>query len=543
EMHGLRHKRLFSRPSSTGGTSQRATADSGNSQRSNANRADSQRVNADDVNSQRSNANPADSQRVSADCVNSQRSSANHVNQRVGAVGVGSQMSSGEEDSNDGAIAAAEVSVDPPKRGRKKGSTTKLRVAPSAGKVQLQPKGSMQFSYVNYNPSDYKYGSQVGCIIKRCYPGIIKVYNDEGRIVAKRAALSWNDYTWGKHETGLSHAKLVKHEFWSLFTVSRQHRRKADCNLDSYLRKRVSDMLHQARLDAVKKHEKYDDTRARTILLTEAEYIKCKAEWCSVAAWKWLAHYWTTDEFLGKRKRAQEARLKSEEDVAQNRGGSRLFAETQQFPEYNFGSEKAGTINTYGVIKSGIKNADSSGNSAPIPSQKARRRLEDYKLGVGPDDSSKELDGKVLYFMEGDLRHGRVPIGNGVVDKAEVLAAAKSKHVQQSNTAAYRSVVEENELLRERNESLLEENGVNRELILTFYADFGKEPPTHLLDRLARIDAGRHQVRIMNASWTWTSRPDDMHNTDNDSDESNDESNDDLHSADGRGNGMHGEEG
>ncbi|TVU51675.1 hypothetical protein EJB05_03116, partial [Eragrostis curvula] len=290
-MHGLRHKRLLSRPSPTGGSSQRATADSGNSQRSNANRADSQRVsaggvnsqrsnvnpagsqrvNADDVNPQRSNGNPADSQRVSADCVNSQRSSANHVNQRVDAVGVGSQMSSGEEDSNDGAIAATGVSVDPPKRGRKKGSTTKLRVAPSAGK--------------------------------------------------------------------------------SLFTVSRQHRRKAECNLDSYLRKRVSDMLHQARLDAVKKHA---------------------------------------------------------------------------------------------------------------------------------------------------------------------------------------NVVEENELLRERNESLLEENGVNRELILTFYADFGKDPPTHLLDRLARIDAGRHQ---------WTSRPDDMHNTDNDSDESNDESNDDLHSADGRGNGMHGEEG
>lgn len=88
-------------------------------------------------------------------------------------------------------------------------------------------------------------------------------------------------------------------------------------------------MLHQARLDAVKKHENCDDTRARTILLIEAEYVKCKGEWCSVAASKWLSHYWTTDEFLEKRRRAQEARLKAEEDVAQNRGGSRPWMETQ----------------------------------------------------------------------------------------------------------------------------------------------------------------------------------------------------------------------
>lgn len=96
---------------------------------------------------------------------------------------------------------------------------------------------------------------------------------------------------------------------------------------------------------------------------------------------------------------------------------------------------------------------------------------DDYKLGVGPDENSKELDGKVLYSMEGGLRHGRTPIGNGAVDKEVVLAAAQSKNVQQS--AAYRSVLEENEQLRETNGILIEENGVNRELILVivFFCD------------------------------------------------------------------------
>lgn len=122
-----------------------------------------------------------------------------------------------------------------------------------------------------------------------------------------------------------------------LFTVSRHDRRKAERNLDAYLVKRVSDIIHQARLDAVKLHfdrmkEKCDDTRARTILLTEAEYLKCQIDWVtSAAAWKYLCHYWTSDEFLEKRRRAQESRMKSEEDVAQNRGGSRPWTETQQF--------------------------------------------------------------------------------------------------------------------------------------------------------------------------------------------------------------------
>ncbi|KAK3121890.1 hypothetical protein QOZ80_8BG0662420 [Eleusine coracana subsp. coracana] len=265
-------------------------------------------------------------------------------------------MSSGEEDLNDAAIATTTANVDPQKRGRKKRSRTELRLPPSAGKVQLEPKGSMQFSYVNYNPKGYKYGSQ--------------------------------------NETGLSYARLVKQEFWNLFT---------------------------------------------------------------------LCHYWASDEFLEKRRRAQESRLKAEEDVAQNRRGSRPWGETQQFLEYKYGSDKARTLNTYAVMKSGMKNVDASGNSAPIPGQKAKNCLDNYKQGVGPNDTSKELDGKVLYFMEGGLRHGRAPMSNGIVDKQEIIAAAKSKNVQTSNTAAYQSVVEENEQLRDTNERLMESNGKLKE--------------------------------------------------------------------------------
>ncbi|KAL6660880.1 hypothetical protein ACP70R_000264 [Stipagrostis hirtigluma subsp. patula] len=564
EMHGLRHRK-------TGGSSQRSNADAANCQRSSAVGFSSQRRSTDGLNSQRTSAVGFNSQRRSSDGVNSQRSAdginsqrlgANSVNSErsgadgdnspvVGADGLNSQTSYGSGDnSNDGvenstAIDTTQAIEDPPRRGRKKRSRTQLRLPPRTGKVQLKPKGDMQFTYVNYNPKDYKYGSQLGVIIKRLYPGVVKIRDEEGRLVATRAALSWNDYTWKKNEHGVSYARLVKQEFWNLFTVSLQDRRKADRNLENYLVKRITNLMYQARLDGVKlyydkRKEPCDDKRARTIQLTEAQYLTCKLDWISKDAWAYLSHYWTTDLYKKKRKAAQEARLKSE-DVAQNRGGSRPWGETQQMLEYKFGPEKAGTINTYAVMKSGMKNVDSSGNSAPIPSQKAQKRLADYKMGANPDERSQELDGKVLYSIGGGMPHGRVPIGNGAVDKADVLAAAKSKNIQPNHTTAYRSVLEENEQLREVNEKLketneqlketneilIEENSVNRDLILRFYADFNKEPPADLLNRLANIDARRHQG--IGSSHAGSQR-DDMNSNDNDmdSDDGGDNSYEDM---------------
>jgi len=53
--------------------------------------------------------------------------------------------------------------------------------------------------------------------------------------------------------------------------------------------------------------------------------------WCNRAVWALLAKYWTSDEYKTeyktKRRRGQESRMSSD-DPAQNRGGSRNFADT-----------------------------------------------------------------------------------------------------------------------------------------------------------------------------------------------------------------------
>lgn len=187
-------------------------------------------------------------------------------------------------------------------------------------------------------------------------------------------------------------------------------------------------------------------------------------------------------------------------------------------------------------MKSGFKNVDSTGRSAPIHNDKAQQRLNNYAARAKPAENSKDLDGQVLYLMEGGMRHGRVPIGDGAVDKESVMAAAKFNRVRSTNTIAYLSAIEENEQLKvtceklqqsneqlkETNQILNEENVVGRDLALRLYADLNREAPADLLARLASLEAGRNQVT---GSSHVGSCQDDMHNnqdelqTDSDNDD------------------------
>ena len=88
----------------------------------------------------------------------------------------------------------------------------------------------------------------------------------------------------------------------SLFTVNLKQRAAAARILEAYLVKRVTNMVYQLRLDAVKvyfnkRKEECDDIRARTIELTEEQYLASRVEWCNKATWAWFSKYWVSDEY------------------------------------------------------------------------------------------------------------------------------------------------------------------------------------------------------------------------------------------------------
>ncbi|CAO2143485.1 unnamed protein product [Urochloa humidicola] len=110
--------------------------------------------------------------------------------------------------------------------------------------------------------------------------------------------------------------------------------------------------------------------------------------------------------------------------------------------------------------------------------------------------------------MENGMRHGRLPIADGAVDKENVKAVAKSNRLNSTNNVAYLSAIDENEQLKEMcqqlhesnsklqqtNEILTEENTVARDLSLRLYEQLNKEAPADLLARLASLENRRNKI-------------------------------------------------
>ncbi|KQK04763.1 hypothetical protein BRADI_2g15805v3 [Brachypodium distachyon] len=319
-------------------------------------------------------------------------------------------------------------------RGRHKRSRTQLRNLYEDGK---------QFKYRDYTRGDYKYTTQLGCILKRQYHGALTDGNGE-----LYPATTWADYYEKTNDQG----ETCAHK--RLFTVADEHKREAARVLENYCKKRVWNIMYQVRVDAVKLHyenqgEILDDTLACRRELNENEYPNARVEWCKEDVWPLLAAYWDSDEFKEKRSKAHDSRL-SNEDLA------------WCLQEVVHGPEKATILNTYAVMKSGAKNMNNNGSSGVIPSQKAQKRMRDYQEGVEaahPDDPEQtEVDGLVLYTKGGGLPHGRLLIGDGTVRKVNVIAAAKGKKSRPSTSDSYQHLSEENHQLRRANEGLTQHN-------------------------------------------------------------------------------------
>ncbi|KAL6634441.1 hypothetical protein ACP70R_027112 [Stipagrostis hirtigluma subsp. patula] len=229
------------------------------------------------------------------------------------------------------------------------------------------------------------------------------------------------------------------------------------------------DMMYQSRVDAVKFFYRkilkrpIKDPQARKKELTFEQYLKCKPEWITDGSWESMCKYWCCAEYRKKRKLGQGSRYKSD-DVAQNRGGSRPLGETQQFLKAKFGPAKATTINTYCCMKAGIKNCDNTGNSGPIPSQRAQQRVDDYNGGLQaayPDDwQERPFDGKVMYDSTGGMPHGRMAIADGVVKKADIVGAARASNIRPCNSMSYQNLKRRFDETIEINRNLEKDNAV-----------------------------------------------------------------------------------
>ena len=90
-----------------------------------------------------------------------------------------------------------------------------------------------------------------------------------------------------------------------LFKVAEEDQEEADHILETYLKKRVRDMMYQACVEAVKEYyrtlgQELDDKLAYPIELEYDRYLKSKIKWCPAKVWPELCRYWCSKEFLAK---------------------------------------------------------------------------------------------------------------------------------------------------------------------------------------------------------------------------------------------------
>ncbi|TVU43646.1 hypothetical protein EJB05_10132, partial [Eragrostis curvula] len=122
---------------------------------------------------------------------------------------------------------------------------------------------------------------------------------------------------------------------------------------------------------------------------------------------------------------------------------------------YRFEPEKAGGLDTYKVQMAGFK-ASLSGSGKTL-SKKVQKRIADYSKAMEKEygeewEKRNELDGTVMYQTFDGLKHGRFPMGNGSLKKAEVLATVKHKRPRYSGSS-YQAMQRQNEELQQERTS------------------------------------------------------------------------------------------
>jgi len=138
-------------------------------------------------------------------------------------------------------------------------------------------------------------------------------------------------------------------------------------------------------------------------------------------------------------------------------------------------------MNTYAVMKSGMKNLDENGCSGAISSEKAQKRLDAYCDGLKqahPEDwQAIDLDESVLYNTSGGMPHGRLSIATGAVKKAHIISAARATNLKPSSSVAYRNVIQENQQLRHTNEILTRKTEMHDQMFRMIFAEMGRDLP------------------------------------------------------------------
>jgi hypothetical protein len=212
-------------------------------------------------------------------------------------------------------------------------------------------------------------------------------------------------------------------------------------------KKRVVDMHYEARIQAIISFHgsvlgaKVTKTEARTISLTDEQYLQTTPYWClgHQECWRQLVQKWCSDEWEDSHNACRERCLMMP-GVTHHQGNRGLsgYAESS-----SHGSQPCSLLKAYAMSHKGKAMSDVNYNPEDGPeaysNPMVHTRLSAYTTMArevhGPefDPATEDLDGEVVMRVGGGKNHGRYWITDGAIDSSSTPTLS---HIRARSTSA-----------------------------------------------------------------------------------------------------------
>ncbi|TVU12496.1 hypothetical protein EJB05_46147, partial [Eragrostis curvula] len=376
-------------------------------------------------------------------------------------------------------------------------------------------------------PGDHKRlpAGILGLLCKAHFPGMVPL-RDGG----EEPALTWAHYKRvpdvpDEDERDFrTVADRVVGELWDFFRVEPEYRDRAVRWAYDACPKLVTDMHHEARVQAVRSYYakflgmKIDKKQARTIWPSEEEYGKVIPWWCAThkPCWDYFVARWCNPEWQKQHEACRERRLKMP-GPAHHQGNRSLDDYAASWSQAHDGREcpplMAWALAHKGKASSSTVDYNPEDGpeaySNPTVHTHLRRYTEMAREKHGPEwnPSTEDLDGEIIMRLGGGKKHGRYWIGDSTLDTASTPTLSEIRARSSSSTppirprpsAAQLQFEQSQTQLREEMEAKLQEQEKRHRAEMQRQQE---EMQREMQERDARMQAEmQHQMQLMLQQW------------------------------------------
>ncbi|TVU24995.1 hypothetical protein EJB05_27468, partial [Eragrostis curvula] len=330
------------------------------------------------------------------------------------------------------------------------------RPIPFERRPLVRPKGKRGWETIV--PGDHKRlpAGILGLLCKAHFPGMVPL-RDGG----EEPALTWAHYKRVPDvpdEDGRDFrtvADRVVGELWDFFRVEPEYRDRAVRWAYDACPKLVTDMHHEARVQAVRSYyakylgTKIDKKQARTIWPSEEEYGKVIPWWCAThkPCWDYFVARWCDPEWQKQHEACRERRLKMP-GPAHHQGNRTLDDYAASWSQAHHGREcpplMAWALAHKGKASSSTVDYNPEDGPEAYSNPTVHSRLQQYtemareKHGPEWNPSTEDLDGEIIMRIGGGKKHGRYWIGDSTLDTASTPTLSEIRARSSSSTPPIR---------------------------------------------------------------------------------------------------------